>query len=368
ETARRKGLALHLSLDRDLPKRVVLDGRHLRQILLNLLGNAIKFTETGDVRLDITRADGRGITFEVIDTGPGIDPRELHVIFEAFTQTRSGAAAGGTGLGLTISRHLLEVMGAELHVDSTFGQGSRFYFTLPLVPSDDEAAGDDERTEPPLSARLAPGQQVTALVVDDSTVSRRILASLLESAGLQVITATGGLEAIHLAHQHHPDVIFMDVKMADLDGFAATRRLAGEEATKMIPVIAVTASAFGNTRMAAKEAGCIEYLPKPVRAEALFAALRTHLGLAFVWEADDTAAASTGPIQSAPRHAALSARLREAVEIGAITDLQALGSALALGDDVDVALGKRIDGLAAAFDFEGVKQLAASLEQAPDAN
>jgi PAS domain S-box-containing protein len=367
ETARRKGLALHLMIDHNLPKRVVLDGRHLRQILLNLLGNAIKFTETGDVTLDITRVDG-GVTFTVNDTGPGISPDELGVIFEAFTQTRQGASAGGTGLGLTISRHLLEVMGAELHVDSTVGKGSSFYFTLPLVSADAEDPLDAERAEPPLSARLAPGQQVTALVVDDSTVSRRILASLLESAGLQVITATGGLEAITLAKQHHPDVIFMDVKMADLDGFSATRRLAGEDSTKMIPVIAVTASAFGNTRLAAKEAGCIEYLPKPVRAEALFAALRTHLGLAFVWETDEAPDNLRSPVQSAPRHAALAARLREAVELGAITDLHALASNLAVGDDVDMALGRRIDALAASFDFEGVKQLAATLEQAPNAS
>ena len=121
-------------------------------------------------------------------------------------------------------------------------------------------------------------------MVDDSTVSRRILASLLESAGLQVITATGGLEGIDLARDHRPDVIFMDVRMADLDGFSATRRLAADEATKNIPVIAVTASAFGNTKEAAREAGCVEYLPKPVRAEALFAALKTHLGVQFVTE------------------------------------------------------------------------------------
>jgi CheY-like chemotaxis protein len=234
------------------------------------------------------------------------------------------------------------------------------------VAADDDDSEDDGRSEPPLSARLAPGQQVTALVVDDSTVSRRILASLLESAGLQVITATGGLEAITLARQHHPDVIFMDVKMADLDGFSATRRLAAEESTRTIPVIAVTASAFGNTREAATDAGCIEYLPKPVRAEALFAALRTHLGLAFVWEVDDVAAGSKGAIQSAARHAALSARLREAVEIGNITDLHALASTLAVGDEVDAALGRRIESLAASFDFEGVKQLAASLEQGPN--
>ena len=159
-------------------------------------------------------------------------------------------------------------------------------------------------SQPTLYARLAPGQQVTALVVDDSTVSRRILASLLESAGLQVITATGGFEGIALAREHTPDVIFMDVKMADLDGFSATRKLVADESTKNIPVIAVTASAFGDTRQAARDAGCAEYLPKPVRAEALFAALNTHLGVQFVREADEEPAAPAA-IAHAPRHAAL---------------------------------------------------------------
>ena len=194
---------------------------------------------------------------------------------------------------------------------------------MPKRPSRDEA--------PPLSARLAPGQHVTALVVDDSTVSRRILASLLESAGLQVITATGGIEAVNLTRQHHPHVIFMDVKMADLDGFSATRKLAADDETKAIPVIAVTASAFGDTRQAAKDAGCADYLPKPVRAEALFASLKAHLGVQFVWETDDGRTRPEAAIETAPHHAELAQRLREAIAIGAIADLQSLADELTSG-------------------------------------
>ncbi|HEX6164372.1 MAG TPA: PAS domain S-box protein [Vicinamibacterales bacterium] len=366
EAARRKNLALNMSIEPGLPARVVLDGRHLRQVLLNLLGNAIKFTQKGEVALNITAHGDDALLFSVTDTGPGIEPEELARIFEAFTQTESGAAAGGTGLGLTISRHLLEIMGAELHVDSTLGEGSRFFFALPLVAAEGEdAVAVPDASKPPLHAKLAPGQQVTALVVDDSTVSRRILASLLESAGLQVITATGGIEGITLARDHHPDVIFMDVKMADLDGFTATRKLAAEDGTKRIPVIAVTASALGDTKKAAREAGCAAYLPKPVRAEALFAALHAHLGLRFVWEDSEEASASAAsPLrreEPQPRHAPLASRLREAAEIGAVTDLQALADSLALGDDADVALGKRINTLAANFDFDGVRELAGSL-------
>jgi signal transduction histidine kinase/CheY-like chemotaxis protein len=360
ESARRKGLFLSMAIAPGVPRRVALDGRHLRQILLNLLGNAIKFTASGEVRLDIFVAEEGLLSFAVTDTGMGIAADELAEIFEAFTQTKSGAAAGGTGLGLTISRHLLNVMGSELSVDSTPGEGSRFYFSLPLVPLPDDPGDTPAVAQPTLYARLVPGQQVTALVVDDSTVSRRILASLLESAGLQVITATGGLEGIELARIHRPDVIFMDVKMADLDGFSATRRLSADDATRGIPVIAVTASAFGDTRQAATDAGCTAYLPKPVRAEALFAALQSHLDLAFVWGADEEAEPEPVPA-SVPRHAALAARLKEAVSIGAVTDLHAIAGELAGGDAADAALGRRLARLAGEFDFDGVSALASSL-------
>ena len=224
----------------------------------------------------VDRGDGDDtLCFEVSDTGIGIEPEGLERIFEAFTQTREGAAAGGTGLGLTISQHLIATMGDELKVESTLGHGSRFYFALPLVPAPMPARRTwptvDAGDEPPLDARLAPGEDLTALVVDDSTVNRRILARLLESAGVRVITAAGGPEALRLTREHRPDV--------DLHGPPhvrpqRARRDAPAEAdplTAGIPVIAVTASAFGESREAARDAGCVDYLSKPVRAESLFA-------------------------------------------------------------------------------------------------
>ena len=140
-------------------------------------------------------------------------------------------------------------MGGDLKVESVLGEGSRFWFTLPLVQGHEERRvrqiTDVETAVPPLDARLAPGERLTALVVDDSTANRHILAGLLESAGVSVITAAGGLEAIELARAHRPEIVFMDLKMNDLDGLEATRRLAQDPATATIPVIAVTASAFG---------------------------------------------------------------------------------------------------------------------------
>jgi PAS domain S-box-containing protein len=365
DAARRRGLKLTMAIAPDVPRRVVLDGRHLRQVLLNLLGNAIKFTAHGEVRLSVARGDDGRLTFDVVDTGMGIEPEALDMIFEAFTQTRAGASAGGSGLGLTISQHLIRRMGDQLKVESTPGAGSRFYFALPLVPGAPSAQDDvsENPGAPGLDAKLAPDQHVTALVVDDSTVSRRILASLLESAGVLVIKAAGGLEAIDLARQHRPDVIFMDLRMADLDGFEATRRIKANPSTAAIPIIVVTASAFGDSRQAALDAGCADYLPKPFRAESLFAALQAHLGVRFVTSAGGAAIPDTTDLDltDPARRDTVRRRLADALTIGSVTDLERLANDLAQGSADEAAVGERIGRLASDFDFEGLQRLAEAL-------
>ena len=156
EVADRKGLRMAMSAGTDVPRCVVLDGRHLRQVLLNLLGNAIKFTPAGDVQLAIARSSEGTLVFEVSDTGVGIEPEALRAIFEAFVQTKTGAAAGGTGLGLTICDHLIRKMGGELQVESIPGEGSRFFFTLPLVPAPENGGADLRRSTVPVYL-LMPG-------------------------------------------------------------------------------------------------------------------------------------------------------------------------------------------------------------------
>jgi PAS domain S-box-containing protein len=360
EAADRKGLVLATELQPDVPRWVVLDGRYLRQVLLNLLGNAIKFTSAGEVRLFVRQAAPGRLEFVVSDTGPGIEPDALTEIFAAFVQTRSGATAGGTGLGLTISNHLIRRMGGELRVESVVGQGSRFWFTLPLVVARDGApAGTDHDAAPPLDARLAPGQQLTALVVDDSTANRHILAGLLESAGVTVVTASGGLEGISLARAHRPDVVFMDLKMHDLDGLEATRCLADDPATSAIPIIAVTASALGDVRQAARAAGCVDYLSKPIRVPLLFGMLQTHLGARFVGGGDRGAPAAPGVAE--PPRSDVAAQLREALAVGDITAIQALARRLQAGHGADAAMGERINRLATNFDFDGLERLAQGL-------
>ena len=358
ETAAHKGLTLTMTVDPEVPKSVIVDGRHLRQVLLNLLGNAVKFTSAGEVRVHISAA-GERLAFEVIDTGPGIEPEAMTEIFAAFTQTKTGAEAGGTGLGLTISDHLITKMGGSLKVDSVLGSGSRFWFTLPLVEAPADAITEStELALPPLDARLAPGHALTALVVDDSTANRRILASLLESAGAQVTTATGGREAIQLARTYRPQIIFMDLKMPDLDGLEATRQLAQDPATAAIPVVAVTASALGNARAAARAAGCVDYLPKPIRAQELFGMLRLHVGVQFV---GGETPASPVPGLDVARRTDLADRLRTAVAVGDVTDIHALAATLMRGTPAEAALGERINRLVVEFDFTELAKLGDSL-------
>jgi CheY-like chemotaxis protein len=201
---------------------------------------------------------------------------------------------------------------------------------------------------------------VTALVVDDSTANRRILASLLESAGVRVITAAGGIEAIELTRAHRPALVFMDLKMDDLDGLEATRRLARDPATANIPVIAVTASALGDIRQTVRDAGCVDYLSKPVRAQVLFAMLQTHLGARFVSGSDFPSAREPGLLDLS-RRVEVATRLRNAVALGDVSEIQELAQGLMAGDPAEVVLGERITRLAMNFDFDGLGELSDSL-------
>jgi CheY-like chemotaxis protein len=196
-------------------------------------------------------------------------------------------------------------------------------------------------------------------VVDDSSVNRRILAKLLESAGVQVITASGGVEGMELTARHRPNVVFMDVKMPDLDGLEATRRLRSDPQTADIPVIAVTASAFGDTRKAAHDAGCTDYLPKPIRAEVLYAMLHDRLGVRFILDHEPPAPAVGLP--DGQRRTAIASRLTDALAIGAVTDIETLAQELASGDGREQALGLQLARMAGEFDFDGLTALARAL-------
>ncbi|GHE21604.1 ATP-binding protein [Halomonas urumqiensis] len=272
-----RGIRLTCRLDPTLPERVVSDPGRLRQVLLNLVSNAVKFTESGEVRIEVKPLGGDQLRFEVHDTGLGIEPSQLRRIFEPFRQGDASTARrfGGTGLGLAICRRLVEAMGGALHVSSKPGIGSCFWFTLPLVeaPESGTSRGSDE-----VSSRAVHLDQARLLVVEDNQVNQQVARAMLERLGCRVTIAESGDEALWQAGRAHFDLIFMDVQMPGMDGLEVTRRLRAKGGRLAdIPIVAMTAGGPGGEQTRCLAAGMNGYLTKPLLQWMLLEVLNRHL-------------------------------------------------------------------------------------------
>ena len=367
QRARDRGLAL--TVERSvIPRTVSGDKMHLRQVLLNLVGNAVKFTTAGTVTLRVDTAAGEGIRFSVLDTGMGIAPHELPRVFEPFTQTSTGRKVqGGTGLGLALSTQYVRLMGGKLTVDSTPGRGSCFSFTIAL-PS----AATDELAEAPGDlpvVGLVPGQPVCRiLIVDDQQDNREPLRALLNALNpqppvLEVREAGDGGEAVAVWEAWQPHIIFMDMRMPVLSGEAATRQIkalmaARPQAMRSV-VVALTASAFDEDRDRFMVCGCDEFACKPFRAEELFAILERRAGLRFVRAGEaSTSAVALSAQALAARLAACPegwrAELKDAVALGDFGRITALLEQI---PDTDAALRTVLAQRAYNFDLEAFSQV-----------
>ncbi|HEY9665829.1 MAG TPA: ATP-binding protein, partial [Coleofasciculaceae cyanobacterium] len=279
--AEQKGIKLIYETFSPLPKAIRADEKRLRQVLINLLGNAIKFTEKGYVTFKVGYHDEK-LRFQVEDTGIGIAPEQLEEIFLPFQQVgEKSRKMEGTGLGLSISRQLVEMMGGEIKVKSILGQGSVFWLDLdlPEVAQQVNLAKLDERN---IIGFI--GSKRKVLVVDDKWENRSVLVNLLEPLGFEVIEATDGLDSLAKAEEFQPDVIFMDLVMPVMDGFEATRQLRLVPEFAGVVVIAISASVFDFDQQQSREVGCDGFLPKPVREAELLEKLQVHLGLEWVYE------------------------------------------------------------------------------------
>ena len=292
-----QGLQLLMEWDAaSIPRYVVGDEGKLRQVLANLMGNAVKFTVTGGIVVRV-RADaviGKAgedetvlrLVVEVEDTGPGISTGEIDRIFGYFQQGCAGVKAGGTGLGLTISRKFVEMMGGELTVTSQVGKGSCFRFQVLLKPTVEVA--DQDKSPSRRIIGLKPGTgPFRILVVDDAPTNRVLLCTLLQPVGFEVAEASNGVEALAVFDKWSPSAILMDMRMPLMDGYEATRRLKSTEAGRATPVIAVTASIFADSKDQVTAAGVDVYLKKPFKVKELFDVLEKCLGLQYVF-ADET--------------------------------------------------------------------------------
>ncbi|MBK1689785.1 ATP-binding protein [Rubrivivax gelatinosus] len=286
-TAEQRRLKVDLQIHPEVPDAVIGDASRLKQVLLNLVGNGIKFTERGGVTLRLSRAPAPpgfcGVHFEVADTGIGIPVQAVPKLFQPFSQvdaTRS-RSHGGTGLGLSISQRIVGEMGGRISVASTEGRGSCFSFTLALPPGPDPGL----LSAPPPDSGLmplapAPALAGRVLLVEDNPVNRLIAAEMLKSFGLIVVEAEDGQQALAIIDHQHFDLVLMDIQMPVLDGYAATQLMRDREARlrlARVPIVALTANAFDEDAAQSLAAGMDGHLSKPYTREQLRALLTQWL-------------------------------------------------------------------------------------------
>lgn len=294
--AQAKGLWFRFQLADNLPQYIVADARKLKQLLINLLSNAVKFTQSGGVTVRAFPCPSSPspshlaeLCFEIADTGKGIASEELDKLFDPFVQTASGIQSqGGTGLGLAISRQFVELMGGTIQATSILGAGSTFTFNIQVELVDSDSSGVEVLAPTNQVQQLAPGQpDYRIAVVDDQDNNRLVLVRILQSVGFKPRTANNGREAIALWQEWQPDLIWMDMRMPIMDGYAATKRIKQQSDLKQTKIIAITASAFEEQRAKMLIAGCDDFVAKPFIEEIIFERLTQHLGVKFISQTKD---------------------------------------------------------------------------------
>ncbi len=305
--AHRKGLLFHAEIAPDLPNVVCGDEMRLGQILLNLLGNAVKFTDQGRVTFrvekhpstplkggfkereltDFPLDEDRGVyRFQVEDTGVGIPEDQLHDIFSPFKQVGDHThTTEGTGLGLTISRKLIRMMDSDLHVSSDEGKGSTFTFDMELPREADISNSQAVGTTTPDQKNIIgyKGGTQKILVIDDKQDNRAVLAGLLQPLGFEIIEAADGREGLNKASEYEPDIVFMDLVMPVMNGFKCIRGIRNLPQRKHITIIVISASSPAESQELVSSAGCDDFISKPVQARELFSKLAAHLCLEWVY-------------------------------------------------------------------------------------
>ncbi len=288
--AKEMGLALIVKKSLDVPQFIRADQGKLRQTLINILGNAVKFTPKGRITLRV-KSEGQTLFFEVEDTGVGIDQQELDIVFDVFVQSTSGQESKqGSGLGIPISQKFVQMMGGELTVESEVGKGTIFRFDVHIEITDNVGVVTLEPERRVVG--LASGQpNYRLLVVEDIEASRKLLVNLLKKTGFDVRDAADGQEAVKVWEEWQPHLIWMDLRMPILDGYGATKliksAMKNSQLTTDTKVIALTASAFEEHKAKAFKSGCNDFVRKPFRESDIFKMMTKHLGVSYVFQEDE---------------------------------------------------------------------------------
>ncbi|CAK0745204.1 hypothetical protein CCP3SC5AM1_1280001 [Gammaproteobacteria bacterium] len=358
--AMQKGLLLRQEQTTELPQRIASDIGKLRQILANLLVNAIKFTRQGEIVLSVGVLRKKNqhsaiIEFAVRDTGFGIAAQDLDRIFSAFYQTEAGIRQGeGTGLGLAISREYARLLGGELTVESTFGVGSTFRLIVPVTFLTEVPPAPTPRGRVLHLSAGEPSYRV--LVAEDEPLNQKLITFLLENVGFTVNMASNGQTAVHLFQQWQPQFIWMDMRMPVMDGLAATRAIRALPGGREVPIVACTASAFEEDRREMLAAGCNDVTTKPLEEGQLFALMEQLLGVRFDREASEDATTAAVPEDAdfTALSTVTSQRLRQAAISLDAESVRAIAIEL---NDSHPALARKILDLVYGYRFDTLEHL-----------
>jgi len=290
ELASNKGLDFEIKLSPDLPENITTDQGKLRQTLINLIGNAVKFTAEGTILVRIMvkqklSTNQFRLRFEVEDTGIGINEKQQQAIFSPFEQVAdTKVAEAGTGLGLSICKQFVELMDGEIGLSSIPGKGSVFFFEIPVNSPNSSGEIFTEKEQNQVIG-LAEGQKsYRLLIVEDKFENRLLLRSLLEPIGFELREASNGKEAVNEYNNWQPDLIWMDIRMPVMDGTEATKIIRAAENDYGVKIVALTAHALEEERLEILEAGCDDFIRKPYREIEIFNTLKKHLGIQFLYE------------------------------------------------------------------------------------
>jgi signal transduction histidine kinase/DNA-binding response OmpR family regulator len=346
------------------------DEGKLRQVLINLLGNAVKFTEMGEVRLQITpHSDARLQSgcptevghpeslyrFEVIDTGVGISPSDQAKIFDPFHQGEQSAQKGGTGLGLAIATRYIDLMGGELELESPLKSGSRFFFTIPLADAtSDKIAEISEWSD---VTRLAAGYHVKALIADDTEVNRNVLSKMLSDLGIEVIEAENGKQAVETFREHRPDVVFMDIRMPVMDGMEAAQQIMEEFGKGQFKLVAISASTLKHEQQNYFDAGFDDFIGKPFRFERVCECLANLLDVKFETDEADEGEEQSIEAEQVTLPAELLRQLKAAAEGYRVTELKTHLSEIESFGLAGQRLAQQLSELIASYDMDAVLKI-----------
>lgn len=361
ERAQAKHLQFICEIAEDLPRYVYIDEGKLRQIFVNLIGNAIKFTEEGGIavrtRTEVIDDETNRLTVEIQDSGPGIPENELDKLFKHFEQTSSGINKGsGTGLGLALSRELAIIMGGDIVVTSELGKGSVFTFQVEVKQGNPDAI--EKNTSKRVIGIEKQKEAYRILVVDDKDENLRVAIDLLTLVGFKTCEATNGVEAIEKFEQWNPHLILMDMRMPVMDGYEATRKIKLTEKGKQTPIVALTASAFEDERKKIESLGMRGYIRKPFRENELFGTLSKILDLQYIYEDDvqtqvqnDGGLIASEIIQLPP---SLVAQMKDAL---AVADLDLFIELAGMINAENTELAQKLLALAKNYDYENLQKL-----------